>query len=147
MGFSVTAAHVVFALAMLTAFSVAAGSYWQTQEHLAESRRLSDERVIDAAQTNLTLANYQYNSGSGGRLTFDLENTGSVVLDHTEFAYLLDGVIGGTMAAGYPLIDGAATTSSLLLPGEVLTVRLAPLSPEPANVLVVAENGITTHHP
>lgn len=146
MGFSVTAAHVVFGLAMLTAFSVAAGSYWQTQEHLEESRRVQDRRVLDAAQTNLTIDDVQYNSGGGGRLTFDVHNSGNVVLQHDEFVYLLDGVITNAMAPGYPLLDGAATTSTLLLPGEVLTVRLSPV-PEPSRILIVAENGITEYYP
>lgn len=148
MGFSVTAAHVIFALAMLTAGSVAMGAYWKTQDHVEDARRLQERRVVDAAHTNVTITGApSYDPAAGGTVTFTMKNTGSVVLDHTRFQYLLDGAIKGTMAAGWPKLNGAATTSQLLLPGDELETRLEGVGADPARILVATENGVTTYYP
>lgn len=148
MGFSVTAAHVIFAFGMLTAGSVALGSYWKVQDHIEESRRAMDDRVIDAAHTNISFTGApSYNGSSGGSITFTIKNTGSVGLDHTRLDYLLDGAILGNMATGWPKLNGAATTSLLFLPGDALEVRLEAIGAEPAKVQVVTENAVTAHYP
>lgn len=148
MGFSVTAAHVIFALAMLTAGSVAMGAYWKTQDHIEDARRVQDRRTVDATHTNVTFVGAPaYDAAGGGTVTFLLKNTGSVGLDRTRFQYLLDGAIKGTMAAGWPLLNGAPTTSALLLPGDTLEVRLEAAGANPARLQVVTEYGVNGHYP
>ncbi|HWH07815.1 MAG TPA: hypothetical protein VNX21_01360 [Candidatus Thermoplasmatota archaeon] len=148
MGFSVTAAHVIFALAMLTAGSVAASAYWKTQDHIEEARRAQDRRVVDAIHTNVTfVGDPAYDPAAGGTVTFLVKNTGSVGLDRTLFQYLLDGAIKGTMAAGWPKLNGAASASTLLLPGDTLEVRLEGAGANPARMQVVTEYGVNGHYP
>lgn len=148
MGFSVTAAHVIFALATLTAMSAAVGAYWKTQDHVEDARRAQDRRVIDAAHTNLTYTVAPaYSAGAGGTVTFTLKNTGSVGLDRTLFQYLLDGVIKGTMASGWPKINGASTSSSLFLPGDTLEVRLEGIATSPTRVQTTTGSGVSANYP
>lgn len=148
MGFSVTAAHVVFALAMLTAGSAAMGAYWKTQDHIEDARRVQDHRTVDASRSNVTFVGAPaYDPAAGGTVTFTLKNTGSVGLDRAHFQYLLDGAIKGTMAAGWPLLNGAATTSMLVLPGDTLEVRLEGAGANPARLQVVTEYGVNGHYP
>ena len=147
MGFSVTAAHVIFGIALLTASAAAASAYWQNQTHIEESRRAMMERAIDLAQTNLTITDWQWTPGAPGTLEFTLTNKGTNVLDHTRFDYLLDGVpTFASMEAGYPLLNGAPTTSSLVLPGDALGCMYA-LGSEPTTLQVAAENGFVAHYP
>ena len=148
MGFSVTAAHVVFALAMLTAGSVAMSAYWKTQDAIEDARRVQDRRVVDATHANVTFVGApSYAATGGGTVTFTVKNTGSVGLDRTLFQYLLDGAIKGTMAAGWPTLNGAATTSALLLPGDALEVRLEGAGANPTRMQVVTEFGVSGHYP
>lgn len=148
MGFSVTAAHVIFALAMLTATSAALGAYWKTQDHIEDARRQQNDRVVDATHANVTFEGAPaYDAAAGGTVTFTVKNTGSVGLDRSLFQYLLDGAIQGTMAAGWPKLNGAATTSTLLLPGDTLEVRLEGAGANPTRVQVVTEYGVNGHYP
>lgn len=148
MGFSVTAAHVIFAFAMLTAGSVAMGAYWRTVDHVEDARRVQDQRAVEAARSNVTFTGApSYDPAAGGTVTFTVKNTGSVGLDRTMFQYLLDGAIKGTMAAGWPKLNGAAATSTLLLPGDTLEVRLEGAGANPARMQVATEYGVNGHYP
>ena len=147
MGFSVTAAHVIFAIALLAAFGAASAAYWTNQTHVEESRRAMLEREIDAAHTNLTITNWQWNSGPL-TLQFTITNRGTTVLDYTKFSYLLDGSITfASQSSGYPLLNGVnPPTSSLLLPGDTLDCKYG-LASQPAALQVATENGIAAHYP
>lgn len=147
MGFSVTAANVIFALAMITASSAAVGAYWKTQDHIEDSRRVHERRVIDAVHTNLTFVGTPTYDAVNAHVTFTLKNGGGVVLDFTQFEYLVDGTLRDSMAAGYPRLNGSPTTSALLLPGDQMDVRLEAISVNPTRTQVVTETGITAHYP
>lgn len=147
MGFSVTAANVIFALAMLTAFSAAVGAYWKTQDHIEDSRRVHERRILEAVHTNVTFVGTPTYDAGNAHVTFTLKNAGGVGLDFTQFEYLVDGTIQDDMAAGYPLLNGAPTTSVLLLPGDVMDVRLEAISTNPTRLQVVTETGIPAHYP
>jgi archaellum component FlaF (FlaF/FlaG flagellin family) len=146
MGFSVTAAHVIFAIAILASMGAASAAYWKNQAHVEESRRAMLEREIEASRTNLTITGWQWNPGLQ-TLEFTITNKGTTVLDHTKFSYLIDGALTfASQSAGYPLLNGAAATSSLLLPGDELDCKYG-LGSQPATLHVVAENGISVHYP
>lgn len=147
MGFSVTASSVVFAFAMLTAFSAALAGYWTVQDHIEDSRRIQDRRVIDATRTSLAMVGTpSYNAGAN-RYTFTFENTGSVGLDYTEFEYLIDGVVMTAQEAGYPKLNGQTSSSKLLLPGDELECRMSGITVSPTNLQIATEFGPGLHYP
>lgn len=147
MGFSVTAAHVIFAIALLAAFGAASAAYWKSQAHVEESRRAMIEREIDASHTNLTITSWQWNSGPQ-TIQFTITNRGTTVLDHTKLSYLIDGSITfASQTTGYPILNGVnPPASSLLLPGDTLDCKYGRAS-QPATLQVVAENGVSAHYP
>src|SRR5690348_9186323 len=90
MGFSVTAAYVILAVAMLTALSAASASYWKNQSYFESSRRAMDHRVVNEAHTNVSITAATWNAGNSTEV-FTIKNAGSTVLDITKLAYLFDG--------------------------------------------------------
>lgn len=147
MGFSVTVAHVIFAIALLAALGAASAAFWTNQTHVEESRRAMIERGIEAAHTNLTITNWQWNSGPLA-LQFTITNRGTTVLDHTKLSYLIDGAITfASQSTGYPRLNGTnPPPSSLLLPGDTLDCKY-DLASQPATLQVAAENGVVAHYP
>lgn len=147
MGFAVTAANVIFAVAMLTAFSTAASTYWKTSGTLEDARRAMDARVIKESHANITLSGVVWNATALTE-SFTISNTGTIGMDHSRFAYLFDGVYStAAQSAGYPKLNAVnPPTSNLLLPGDMLDVRFA-LSGQPTTLQVVSEYGITAHSP
>lgn len=147
MGFSVTAAHAVFFVALVGAAGVYSSVYWGNESYLEEARRAEAERFVNAAQTDLAITvTPSYNNGAK-TYTFTLKNTGSVGLDVNELEYLVDGVITYSMANGYPKLNGVSGSSSLFLPGDTLEVRLTNVQSNPARLKVTAENGVSVYHP
>ncbi|MFA5861933.1 MAG: hypothetical protein WDA16_09605 [Candidatus Thermoplasmatota archaeon] len=147
MGFAVTAANVILAVAMLTAFSTAASSYWKNNSTLEEARRAMDARAVKSSHANITLSGVAWNS-SALTEAFTISNTGTVGMDYTNFAYLIDGVYStATQSAGYPKLNGVnPPTSDLLLPGDSLDVKFG-LSSQPSSLQVISEYGIYAHYP
>lgn len=145
MGFAVTATHLVFAVALLSAGSFAAASYWTISSDLEEARRAEARLAEEIAHTQIMMVGTPaYNAGAD-RLTFDVKNTGSTVLKLSGFSFLVDGVyLNGNLAAGYPSVSGSSGTD-LLLPGETMNVRIESVANQPVNLRVVAENGVSTY--
>lgn len=147
MGFSVTAASVIFGIAMIASLSAASSVYWQTATHLEESRRVAEERTLDAVRTTMTITNYVWNNGPK-TVEFTITNEGTSALDFTSFNYLFSGTITfAAQEANYPKLNGASPpNSNLLLPGETLDCRFSQIS-EPTAIQVVAANGAIAHYP
>jgi flagellar protein FlaF len=147
MGFSVTAAYVILAVAMLTALSAASASYWKSQSYFESSRRVMDHRVVSEAHTNVTITAATWNSGNSTEV-FTMKNAGATVLDITKLAYLFDGAyVTASMSSGYPKLDDVyPSTSSLFMPGDTLDVQF-PAASQPTNIQVITEFGTTAHHP
>lgn len=149
MGFSVTASHVIFAIALLAAFSTASSSYWKTQDTMVEARRVMDDRTIDAAHSNLSMVGTPTYNAGGNWYRFTIKNVGSVGLDHTNLNYLVDGKWNWNMSSGWPKLNGggSATSSKLILPGDTLEVRLDGVTSSPSDLAVVTEYGISLYYP
>lgn len=147
MGFSVTAAYVIFAVAMLTALSAASATYWKNQSYFESSRRVMDDRVVNEAHTNLSITSAAWHSGNSTEV-FTLKNAGSTVLDISKLGYMFDGsYVTSSMSSGYPKLDLVSpATSNLLLPGDTLDVQFAAAS-QPTNIQVVTEYGTIAHSP
>lgn len=143
MGFDVTAAHVIFFIALLTGGSAAMGAYYDNAEHIEESRRLEEARTEELLHTNLTIVSASYNAGAG-RFTLDIKNVGATVLDFTEFVYLVNGVYVPPTSVESATITGEPGTE-LLLPLETVQVKLKPISTTPSYLKVVAANGASVN--
>lgn len=142
MGFDVTATHVVFFVAFLTVGSAALGGFWKSSRALEDARRDEAARVQDLAHTNMTVSSVTHAVGPQ-TLTVHVVNTGSVVLDHTEFAFLLDGVLVDRSALTVSVLGAGAT--DLLLPTETLVIEMGGVAEAPSNVKVVAGNGAAAY--
>lgn len=147
MGFSVTATHVIFAFALLSAGSVAMNAYWKTQTHLEESRRLEADRAAEYAHTNLTIASIACVPASCNAITsitINVHNGGDTTLNTTAWSYLLDGALSSatpSITITDPVMSVTPGTE-LLLPGEDAAITLAVSgAPDTLKVKVVADNG------
>jgi archaellum component FlaF (FlaF/FlaG flagellin family) len=147
MGFSVTAANVIFLLAFLSAGSVAMNAYWKTQTEVQDAKRAEADRLAGYAHTNLTIAGVACvpaDCDAITSVTIDVHNGGETSLNTTTWSYLLDGVVS-TATPTVTITDPTVTISApteLLLPGEDAAITL-PVSgaPDSLDVKVVAENG------
>ena len=147
MGFSVTATHVIFLLAIISAGSVAMSAYWKTQDELQEARRAEAARFAQFAHTNITITSVSCapaDCDAITSITIHVHNGGETSLNTTAWSYLLDGAVS-TAAPSVTITDPTVTISApteLLLPGEDADVTLAVAgAPNALNVKVVAENG------
>ena len=144
MGFAVTASHLIFAVALLSAGSFATATYWKVSSDVEEARRAEAALVEELAHTSLVISGTPTYTGASLRFELDVKNNGSIVLEIDEFTYILDGAVHTTIASGYPSIAGAAGTN-LLLPGETKTVRLESVASSPNNAAVIAPNGVAAY--
>lgn len=147
MGFSVTATHVIFILAFLSAGSVAMNAYWKTQSEVHDARRMEAARVAALAHTNLTIANITCAPASCDAITsitIRVHNGGDTTLNTTAWSYLLDGAISAATPS-VTIVDpvlAVSGTTELLLPGEDAIVTLPVTgTPDSLKVKVVADNG------
>lgn len=145
MGFAVTASHLIFAVALLSAGSYAMGSYWRVSTDVEDAKRAAASLADEVVHTELTFtSNPLYSTANGGRITFTVQNTGSTVLLVNEFTFVVDGVFQATQASGYPKVDNNANTN-LLQPGEGMECRLINLGSSPNFLRVIAGNGVSVY--
>ena len=129
MGFSVTAAHVVFFVALLSAASAATTSYWTTASHLEEAKRTDlarADRLVHGSMT-VVISGCSGRCNSGTRqVTLDITNDGTTVIDYRNLTYVLDGRAYTVADVSSASITAPATVAStnIVLPGETLRVVL-----------------------
>ena len=148
MGFSVTAANVIFGIALLGAFSVASNAYWKNASTIEAAQRTMNERAVKEVHANLTLSSPSWDDAQKTE-SFTLKNSGTVGFDLTHFEYMFDGNITyQTQNTDYPKLDGAnPPTSRLLLPGDALDCQFV-LATQPSKIMVVTEFGdVFAHDP
>lgn len=140
MGFDVTAANIIFFIAFLGVGSVALGAYWTNADHIEDARRLHAQRSHELAQTNLTVTSASYDMGAQS-FTVTVRNSGSTVLDVSDLAYLLDGILVPSTSVASVTVVGAPTPTDVWLPLESVDVELAPVTSSPDTFQLVAANG------
>ncbi len=147
MGFSVTASHIIFGVALIGAFSVASNAYWKNVATIEHGQRVMSERAVKAAHANLSLVGAPTYAGTD--YTFTIKNVGSVGLNFTMFDYVVDGTPRyNAFAASYPKLNGVYPAGSeLLLPGNTLDVRITSVTPAPVDLKVATEFGIGVYYP
>lgn len=153
MGFSVTATHLIFFVALLGAASAASTAYWSTASVVEDARREEIQRAAALAHGGLQVAVVSCSDGCAAgtrQVTLDVTNTGATVLDQDKLTYVLDGrtytvndVVSASITAPTPVAG-----SELVLPGETLTVTLegvvlsSPHTTETLPVQVVSAEGV-----
>lgn len=130
MGFSVTAAHAIFFVAMLSSASAVAGVYWKNQDLLHEARRDEAARQSNIMRTSINVTSIEcvpLGCGIlpvGSTLRYDVHNRGDTVLNATLLVHLMH----GDVLAAEPLVaisDAQGNTvagTSMLMPGEKATI-------------------------
>lgn len=142
MGFSVTATHVIFLVAMLGVGATATTAYWTVQERLDDGQRTRDALAEERVWTNLTVTSTSYDSGAQ-RYTVDVKNVGSTSLRVSELTYLIDGAV--SLLVESTAVEGDSSTD-LWLPGETLVVEFNPIASQPSFFRLVAGNGASTSY-
>jgi archaellum component FlaF (FlaF/FlaG flagellin family) len=153
MGFSVTAAHVIFFVALLSAASAATSSYWTTASYMEQARRtdleLADRLVHGEMTVVVSGCTGSCNQGTR-QVTLDITNSGTTVLDYRNLSYVLDGRAYTVADVSSMSITAPAAVSStnVVLPGETLRVVLPNVvlsqnySTTTLPVQVVSEEGV-----
>lgn len=143
MGFSVSgSAAILFIAAFVSVgilYSAAFNGYEQVQD--AESAR--NDRVLEAKNTAIEVANVSYNDSSGnGKLTVNVTNNGSTTLSVSATDLITDGsyVSDGAYIQAESSVGGNNETD-LWLPGETYSMTVYQ-EPEPSRVKVVTSNGV-----
>ncbi len=144
MGFSVTAAHVIFFVALMGAAGGAMSAYWSTASDMDEARRMELERAERLVHGRMTVVvttcTGSCNAGTR-QVVLDITNAGSTVIDFRNLTYVIDGrSYGVTNVSGSSITAPAAVASTnIVLPGETLRVTLPSV--------VLASNYATTTLP
>lgn len=141
MGFSVTAVHLIFAVAFLGAGGVAATAIWGTAADVDEDYRVHARIAEERAHTNITITSTSY---AVQAFTINVENTGIVVLDVSDVTFVVDGAWVGGATVTSTLVEGLNT--DVWLPGETLEVVLDPIATQPSAAVVVTGNGIPAYY-
>ena len=129
MGFSVTAAHVIFFVALTGAASAAMSAYWTNAEDMDEARRVAIERAERVVHGNMTLEVATCSDGcyAGAReVVLDITNAGTTVIDHRNLTYVIDGrsYTAADVSSASITAPAAVPATDLVLPGETLRVTL-----------------------
>ena len=141
MGISVTAAHTIFIVALLVGGTALSAAVLRSHTVIAEARRADAGLRDDIAHTEMTFTDQTWAPPSD-RISFDILNEGSVVLDVRELDFVVDGAWSTDKVDSGWTVDAA--TTNWWTPGGTLEISLSPFpGGEPANVVVAAENGVT----
>lgn len=141
MGFSVTAANVIFFIAVLTAGSAAMDAWWDSTADASEARAKWSQAIASEAMTSFTLFVNQCNSGCNPATVpnFDVRitNTGNTVIDALGLTFLIDGLAYTSSSFfDYDIVSPTGVgATSLILPGEVMEIDFVdvPMSLDYAN--------------
>lgn len=128
MGFSVTAANVIFFIAMLTAGSAAMDAWWDSESASTAARTEWAESIWSESQTNLTLfvnvCDSSCNPATVPNIDIRVTNTGATVVDVLGLTFVIDGrAYTSSSFADYDITDPAGIgATTLILPGETMEV-------------------------
>lgn len=144
MGFSVIAAHVILAIALLTAGGSLSGAYWDVTGDLEEARRIQHALVDDRLRTSLSVTGTPTWTLVVNIYSFEVRNDGATTLHPRDVDYFLDGRHHGDILL--ETVNGDPLTN-LWLPGETLRVQLQNVNATPVLLRVVAGNGVAAQFP
>lgn len=136
MGFSVSGATAVILVGSLIAFSFAFTATSNGFERVSDAREDRENRILDAENTAVEIANASYDGGAGA-FTLDVNNTGSTALSVPETTVLVDGAYASNATTS---VDGEASTA-IWLPGEQLSV-VVDRDVAPDRAKIVTQNGV-----
>ena len=130
MGFSVTAAHVIFFVALTGAASAAMSAFWTNAGDMDEARRVAAERAERVVHGNMTVsvASCADGSAAGTReVVLDITNAGTTVIDRRNLTYVIDGrsYTAADVSSAAITAPSAVAATDIVLPGETLQVTLA----------------------
>ena len=129
MGFSVTATHVIFFVAFLSAASSAMSAYWTSAQGMEEARRTGLDQAERLVHGEMTLVVFgctgSCNAGTR-QVTIDITNSGTTVIDYRNLTYVIDGRFYGVSSVTSASITtpSAVASTDLILPGETMRVVL-----------------------
>lgn len=137
MGFGVSGASAIIFLGVLIGAVTLYSTVDATQERLDDARDESRERLLDRANTEISITNASWEDGGSNALTVAVENTGATTLSVDATTVLVDNDYRST-ASG--TVDGDADTD-LWEPGETLRLTLSEPS-APTRVSAVTAYGV-----
>lgn len=141
MGFSVTAAHAIFLVAILAGGSTLGLAIVKSHEAGTEARRSEAAQREAAVHTKISITNQTWN-GALTKATFRIDNNGTTTLDVQLLDFVIDGVWRTDLVTAGWTVDGVAT--NWWTPATTLTVSVTGLAAEPSDVVVATEYGTST---
>src|SRR5688572_9961178 len=91
MGFSVTAAHAIFLVAMLAGGSTLGLAIVKSHEAATDARRIEAAQRDAEVHTEISITNAAWDGGLG-RSTLTIDNNGTTTLDVRLLDFVIDGV-------------------------------------------------------
>lgn len=128
MGFSVTAASVIFFIAVITAGSASLDAWWESEAARQEAQRQWAVGLQSEAQTNFTLFVNVCDSGCNPTTVPNIDiivtNKGTTVIDVLGLTFVIDGLAYTSKSfADYDIITPSGIgATDLILPGEEMEV-------------------------
>lgn len=139
MGFSVSGSAAILFIAAFVSVGILYSAAFNGYERVQDAESVQNDRVLDAKNTEIAVANVSYDAGSQ-ELTVNVTNNGSTTLSIDETDLISNGSYVRDSAYLSTSVDGDATTD-LWMPGETYSLTVTQ-SPKPERVKVVTENGV-----
>lgn len=138
MGFSVTAAHAIFLVAILAGGSTLGLAVVKNHEAGTEARRVEAAQRDAAVHTTINIYDQTWD-GVLGRATYLVDNNGTTTLDVRLLDLVIDGVWRTDLVDAGWTVDGE--TTNWWSPATTLTLSATGLIAEPSDVVMATEYG------
>ena len=141
MGFSVSGSAAILFIAAFVSVGILYSAAFNGFEQVQDAERASDDRVLEAKNTAIEVANVTHNDSGTGKLTVNVTNNGSTTLSVSETDLLTNGTYVADDAYLGRSVDGNNQTD-LWMPGETYSMTVSQ-STEPDRIKVVTSNGVS----
>jgi len=140
MGFSVSGSAAILFIAAFVSVGILYSAAFNGFEQVQDAETASDDRVLEAKNTAIEVANVTYND-SEHEMTVNVTNNGSTTLSVSGTDLVSNGSYVPDSAYLNTSVDGNENTD-LWLPGETYSLTVSQ-SPKPDRIKVVTSNGVT----
>lgn len=139
MGFSVSGSAAILFIAAFVSVGILYSAAFNGYEQIQDAEDASDERVLNAKNTAIEVANVTYDA-SEDTMTVNVTNNGSTTLSVSGTDLVSNGSYVTNSAYLNTSVDGNNETD-LWLPGETYSLTVSQ-SPKPDRIKVVTSNGV-----
>jgi flagellar protein FlaF len=140
MGFSVSGSAAILFIAAFVSVGILYSAAFNGFEQVQDAETASDDRVLEAKNTAIEVANVTYDAGND-TMTVNVTNNGSTTLSVSGTDLVSNGSYVPDSAYLNASVDGNENTD-LWLPGETYSLTVSQ-SPKPDRIKIVTSNGVS----